>query len=79
MPAIMEQVSRLSVSEKLNLMECIIKSIGTSVVAAEPVRPARASRIGICRGMWKLPTWEEDQAMDREIEVDFEEALESPL
>ena len=27
MPAIMEQVSRLSVSEKLNLMECILKSI----------------------------------------------------
>ena len=79
MPAIMEQVSRLSVSERLNLMECIIKSIGMSVVAAEPVRPVRASRIGICRGMWKLPTWEEDQAMDREIEVDFEEALESPL
>ena len=55
MPAIMEQVSRLSVSEKLNLMECIIKSIGMSVVAAEPVKPVRASRIGICRGMWKLP------------------------
>ena len=79
MPAIMEQVSRLSVSEKLNLMECIIKSIGMSVVAAEPVKPARASRIGICRGMWKLPTWEEDQTMDREIEAEFEASLENPL
>lgn len=78
MPAIMEQVSRLSVSEKLNLMECIIKSIGMSVVA-EPIKPARSSRIGICRGMWKLPTWEEDQAMDREIEADFEASLENPL
>ena len=78
MPAIMEQVSRLSVPEKLNLMECIIKSIGMSVAAA-PVQPERASRIGICRGMWKLPTWEEDQAMDREIEADFEASSESPL
>ena len=50
MPAIMEQVSRLGVSEKLDLMECILKSIGMSV-AAEPVKPVRTSRIGICRGM----------------------------
>ena len=31
MPEIMEQVSRLSVSEKLNLMECILKSISFSL------------------------------------------------
>ena len=79
MPAIMEQVSRLSVSEKLDLMDRIIKSIDVSTVEAGPVKPARASRIGICRGMWKLPTWEEDQAMDREIEADFEASLENPL
>lgn len=79
MPAIMEQVSRLSVSEKLSLMECILKSIGTSVAAAEPKKTERSSRIGICRGMWKLPTWEEDKAMDREIEADFEASPEGPL
>ena len=79
MPASMEQVSRLSVSEKLNLMECILKSIDMSVVETNPVNSARKSRIGICRGMWKLPTWEEDRALDREIEADFEKSIEEPL
>ena len=77
MPAIMEQVSRLSVSEKLNLMECILKSISFSV--AEQSSGVRKRRIGLMDGKWKLPTWEEDRAMDREIEADFEVSLESPL
>ena len=79
MPAIMEQVSRLSISEKLDLMDLILKSIDVSAVEACPEKSTRASRIGICRGMWKLPTWEEDKAMDREIEADFEESMEKPL
>ena len=77
MPAIMEQVSRLSVSEKLNLIECIIKSISFSL--PEQADGIRKRRIGLMDGKWKLPTWEEDRAMDREIEADFEESLESPL
>ena len=36
-------------------------------------------KIGLMDGKWKLPTWEEDMAMDREIEADFEASLESPL
>ena len=75
MPAIMEQVSRLSLSEKLDLLNRIIKSIDASTIETGYVKPTRASRIGICRGMWKLPSWAEDKAMDREIEADFEEAL----
>ena len=31
MPAVMEQISRLSISEKLNLMEYILKSISVAV------------------------------------------------
>ena len=77
MPAIMEQVSRLSVSEKLNLMECILKSISFSV--GEQSSGVRKRRIGLMDGKWKLPTWEEDRAMDREIEADFEASLENPL
>ena len=77
MPTIMEQVSRLSVSEKLNLIECIIKSISFSL--PEQADGIRKRRIGLMDGKWKLPTWEEDRAMDREIEADFEESLESPL
>ena len=30
-------------------------------------------------GKWKLPNWEEDKAMYREIEADFEASLEEPL
>ena len=77
MSAIMEQVSRLSVSEKLNLMECILKSISFSL--PEQDGGSRQRRIGLMDGKWKLPTWEEDKAMDREIEADFEASLESPL
>ena len=77
MSAIMEQVSRLSVSERLNLMECIIKSISFSL--PEQADGIRKRRIGLMDGKWKLPTWEEDKAMDREIEADFKASLESPL
>ena len=77
MPAIMEQVSRLSVSEKLDLMDRIIKSI--SCTLPEQAGGIRTRRIGLMDGKWKLPTWEEDRAMDREIEADFEATLESPL
>ena len=74
MPAIMEQVSQLSVSEKLNLMECILKPISSS--RPEQVAGIRKRRIGLMDGKWKLPTWEEDKAIDREIEADFEASLE---
>ena len=77
MPAIMEQVFRLSVSEKLDLMERIIKSI--SFPLPEQAGGIRKRRIGLMDGKWKLPTWEEDKALDREIEADFEASLESPL
>ena len=77
MPAIMEQVSRLSVSERLDLMDRIIKSISCSL--PEQAGGIRKRRIGLMDGKWKLPTWEEDKAMDREIEADFEASLESPL
>ena len=77
MTAIMEQVSRLSVSEKLDLMDRIIKSISFSL--PEQAGGNRKRRIGLMDGKWKLPTWEEDKAMDHEIEADFEASLESPL
>ena len=36
-------------------------------------------KIGLMDGKWKLPTGEEDKAMDHEIEADFEASLERPL
>ena len=77
MPALMEQVNKLSAEEKLRLMECILKSI--SVSALEHGRGLRRRRIGLMDGKWKLPTWEEDKAVDREIEADLEASLEEPL
>ena len=47
--------------------------------ATQQMSPKSKIKIGLMDGKWKLPTWEEDKAMDREIEADFEAALESPL
>ena len=46
--------------------------------ALQPSKKPRV-KIGLMDGKWKLPTWEEDKAMDREIEADFEASLEDPL
>ena len=46
--------------------------------ASQPSKKPRV-KIGLMDGKWKLPTWEEDKAMDREIEADFEASLEDPL
>ena len=50
-------------------------------VSSEASQRSKKNRvkIGLMDGKWKLPTWEEDKAMDREIEADFEASLESPL
>ena len=47
--------------------------------AAPQMAKKAGVKIGLMDGKWKLPTWEEDKAMDREIEADFEASLESPL
>ena len=57
--------------------DSLVKSISAS--ALEQGRGLRRRCIGLMDGKWKLPTWEEDKAMDREIEADFEASLESPL
>ena len=47
---------------------------------AAPQTPKKPRlKIGLKDGKWKIPTWEEDKAMDCEIEADFEASLESPL
>ena len=44
MPAIMEQVSRMSVSERLRLVEEIVRSISFSVVKSDPIATVRPKR-----------------------------------
>ena len=46
--------------------------------ASQPSKKPRV-KIGLMDGKWKLPTWEEDKSMDREIEADFEASLEDPM
>ena len=77
MPAVMEQIDKMSAEEKLRLMGYILKSISAS--ALEQGRGLHRRRIGVMDGKWKIPTWEEDKAMDREIEADFEASLEEPF
>ena len=80
MPAVMEQVNQLNTLEKLRLMEYLLKTLSVAIVRYEDVeKPKHRRRIGAMDGKWKLPTWEEDKAMDREIVADFEASLESPL
>ena len=54
MPAVIEQVERMSVSDKMRLLEYLVRSLSIAV------------------GKWRLPTDEEDRAMDAEIESMFE-------
>ncbi len=73
MPAVFEQVERLSVSDKMRLMEYLVRSLSITVVQYENVPHLKEKRrIGAMAGKWRLPTEEEDRAMDAEIESMFE-------
>ena len=80
MPMVLEQVNQLNTLEKLRLMESLLRALSETIVRYEGVeQPKHRRRIGAMDGKWKLPTWEEDKAMDREIEADFKASLEEPL
>ena len=69
MPAVFKQVERLSVSDKMRLREYLVRSLSIAVVQYENVPSLKEKRrIGAMAGMWRLPTEEEDHAMDAEIE-----------
>ena len=73
MPAVMEQVERMSVSDKMRLMEYLVKSISVTIERCDDTHPRKAKRrIGSMAGKWRLPTDDEDRAMDSEIESMFE-------
>ena len=72
MPAVIEQVERMSVSDKMRLMEYLVRSLSITFVQYENEHFAKPKRIGAMAGKWRLPTDEEDRAMDAEIESMFE-------
>ena len=73
MSAVIEQVERMSVSDKMRLMEYLVRSLSIAVVQYENASVHKTKRrIGAMAGKWRLPTDEEDRAMDTEIESMFE-------
>ena len=57
--------------------DCVrVSRRGTPVVQITIIRddPPKRPKLGIAKGKFRLPTWEEDKAMDREIEGMFTEA-----
>ena len=73
MSAVIEQIERMSVSDKMRLMEYLVRSLSAVVVQYENApSPKVKRRIGAMAGKWRLPTDEEDRAMDAEIESMFE-------
>ena len=73
MPAVFEQVERMSVSDKMRLMEYLVRSLSITIVQYENAPSFKTKRrIGAMAGKWRLPTEEEDRAMDVEIESMFE-------
>lgn len=73
MPTVIEQVKRMSVSDKMRLMEYLVRSLSLVVVRYENAPSIKAKRrIGSMAGKWRLPTDEEDRAMDAEVESMFE-------
>ena len=73
MPAVMEEVARMSVADKMRLMVYLAKSVSFTMEQYDIVSPKRIKRrIGSMAGKWTLPTDEEDRAMDAEIESMFE-------
>ena len=47
--------------------------------AAQQTSKKPRIKIGLKDGKWRIPSWEEDKAMDREIAADFEASLENSL
>ena len=77
MPAVFEQVERMSVSDKMRLMEYLVRSLSITVVQYENVPSLKEKRrIGAMAGKWRLPTEAEDRAMDAERESMFERLQE---
>lgn len=73
MPAVMEQVSKMSADEKLRLLAYLVKSLSFALVRHDPTSSGRGKRrIGSMEGKWQLPTDEQDRSMDAEVESMFE-------
>jgi len=73
MPAVMEQVSKMSADEKLRLLAYLVKSLSFTLVRHDQTSDCRGKRrIGSMEGKWRLPTDEQDRSMDAEIESMFE-------
>ena len=71
MPAIMQQIDRLSPIEKMQIVQHLLQSL--SGVLADMSRqddwqmPQKPKRIGLMEGKWIVPSFDEDKKLDEEI------------
>lgn len=68
MPMILEQVDKMSMSDKMKIMEYIMRSISNSIDEQSRSQGShKRYRIGMMAGKWTLPSDDADRQMDEEI------------
>ena len=71
MPAIVQQIDRLPLGEKMQLVQHLLQSL-SNVLADKRLqdywqKPQKTKRIGLMDGKWSVPSFEEDKKLDEEI------------
>ena len=71
MPAIVQQIDRLPLVEKMQLVQHLLQSL-SNVIADNGLQehwqmPQKSKRIGLMEGKWVVPTYAEDKKLDEEI------------
>lgn len=71
MPALVQQIDGLPLVEKVQLVQHLLASLAHCFDDAQLQnywrKVDKPQRIGLMKGKWRVPTEEEDQAMDKEI------------
>ena len=71
MPAIVQQIDRLSPIEKMQILQHLLQSLSCLLADKRPQdgwqMPQKAKRIGLMEGKWTVPSFDEDKKLDEEI------------
>ena len=71
MPAIVQQIDRLSPIEKMQIVQHLLQSLSCLLPDKSPQdgwqMPQKAKRIGLMEGKWTVPSFDEDKKLDEEI------------
>ena len=71
MPAIVQQIDRLPLVEKMQLVQHLLQSL-SNVLSDKSLQaywqmPQKPKRIGLMEGKWSVPSFDEDKKLDEEI------------